>query len=94
MNRNLPKPAPLLRRLPLLLLPLALFAACSVLAQAPGAASAAAPPAVEMADSLRADGKIWVVAGVFAIVMLGMLVYLLRLESKVGKLEKRMRNEE
>lgn len=53
------------------------------------AQASTAQPNVEMADSLRADGKIWVVAGVFAIVTLGMLLYLFRLESKVTGLEKR-----
>ena len=57
----------------------------------PGLAqTGAAPPAVEMADTLRADGKIWVVAGVFAIVTLGVLLYLFRLESKVKELEQRL----
>ena len=62
--------------------------ALTAFAQAP-----AAQPAVEMADTLRADGKIWVVVGVFAIVTLGVLLYLFRLESHVTKLEKRMRKE-
>lgn len=64
-------------------------AALAAFAQAP-----AAQPTVEMADTLRADGKIWVVVGVFAIVTLGVLLYLFRLEGHVTKLEKRMRKEE
>ena len=73
-----------------LYLTLAVWAsALAAFAQAP-----AAQPAIEMADTLRADGKIWVVAGVFAIVTLGVLLYLFRLEGHVTKLEKRMRNEE
>ena len=57
-------------------------------AQAP-----AAQPAVEMADALRADGKIWVVVGVFALITLGVLFYLFRLDGKVTELERRVRNE-
>ncbi len=72
-----------------LLLAVALLPTLVASAQAP-----AARPAVEMADALRADGKIWVVVGVFAIITLGVLLYLFRLEGKVTKLEKRMRNED
>ena len=60
----------------------------------PAFAQAPASQAVEMADALRADGKIWVVVGVFAIVTLGVLIYIFRLESKVTKLEERMRKQE
>ena len=55
-------------------------------------AAAGAPP-VEMADAMRADGKIFVVAGVFGIITLGVLVYLFRLEGKVTRLEKRLKND-
>ncbi len=54
-------------------------------------AQGTAQPPVEMADTLRADGKIWVVVGVMTIVTLGVLTYLVRLDGKVGKLEKRVR---
>ena len=72
-----------------------LFLTLTALAAAPAAfaQTPAAAPAVEMADTLRHDGKIWVVAVVFAIVTLGTLLYLFRLESKLTKLEKRMKAE-
>jgi K+-transporting ATPase A subunit len=43
---------------------------------------------VEMADQLRADGKIWVVVAVIAAVFFGIIAYLVRLDSKIGKLER------
>ena len=43
---------------------------------------------VEMADRLRADGKIWVVVTVIAAVFFGIIAYLVRLDGKIGKLER------
>ncbi len=43
---------------------------------------------VEMADSMRADGKIYVVVGVILIIFAGLVVYLARLDRKMTKLEK------
>ncbi|GAB4034368.1 CcmD family protein [Spirosoma jeollabukense] len=48
---------------------------------------------VEMADRLRADGKIWVVVAVIAAVFTGIIVYLIRLDSQIGKLEKEVKNQ-
>lgn len=42
---------------------------------------------VEMADKFRADGKIYVVIIVFAIILIGLFVYLFSLDRKIGKLE-------
>ena len=47
---------------------------------------------VEMADTLRSNGKIYVVVVVLVIVLLGVLGYLFFLERKVARLEK-MANE-
>jgi heme/copper-type cytochrome/quinol oxidase subunit 2 len=63
-----------------LLLPLLL------LAQAAFAQANAAEP--EMADALRASGKIYVVVLVLVIIVTGLLVYLIRLDGKVSRLEK------
>ncbi|GAB3643507.1 hypothetical protein GCM10027423_41440 [Spirosoma arcticum] len=41
-----------------------------------------------MADRLRADGKIWVVVAVIAAVFAGIIIYLVRLDRQIGKLEK------
>jgi hypothetical protein len=41
-----------------------------------------------MADILRQDGKIWVVVATLSIVLLGFIVYLVRLDGRITKLEK------
>jgi uncharacterized membrane protein YidH (DUF202 family) len=43
---------------------------------------------VEMADQMRADGKIWVVVAVIAIVFIGIITYLVLLDRKISKIEK------
>ena len=48
---------------------------------------------VEMADQLRSDGKIYVVVAVISIILLGILLYLIRLDTKISKLEKESRTE-
>lgn len=66
-----------------LLLPLLLLAPLAF-AQAPEAAPA-------MADDLRASGKIYVVVAVVAVIVTGLLVYLVALDRKVSRLEKEMK---
>ena len=48
-------------------------------------------PDVEMADQMRADGKIWVVVGVIALIFAGIVTYLVRLDSKLTKIEKELK---
>ena len=67
-----------------LLLPLLLLAGAA-LAQAPTPLAADQP---EMADALRASGKIYVVVLVIVIILSGLLLYLVRLDRKVGRLER------
>ena len=43
---------------------------------------------VAMADQMRADGKIWVVVAVIAIVFIGIITYLVLLDRKISKIEK------
>jgi uncharacterized membrane protein YidH (DUF202 family) len=43
---------------------------------------------VQMADQMRADGKIWVVVAVIAIVFIGIITYLVLLDRKISKIEK------
>ena len=43
---------------------------------------------VEMADQFRADGKIYVVIAVLVIILLGLFTYVIRLDRKIGRLEK------
>lgn len=46
---------------------------------------------VEMADRMRSDGKIYVVVAVMCIVFSGIALYLVWLDRKLGKLEKRVK---
>jgi CcmD family protein len=46
---------------------------------------------VAMADLFRSEGKIWVVVAVVAIVLTGLLLYLVRLDQKIQKVEKELK---
>jgi CcmD family protein len=67
-----------------LLLPLLLLAPLAF------AQTTEAAPA--MADDLRASGKIYVVVAVVAIIVAGLLAYLISLDRKVSRLEKEMKS--
>jgi CcmD family protein len=43
---------------------------------------------VEMADTMRSNGKIFVVVGVIAIIFVGLLVYMVMLDRRLTKMEK------
>jgi len=43
---------------------------------------------IDMADKMRADGKIYVVVAVLSIVFAGIILFLVRLERRLNKLEK------
>lgn len=49
---------------------------------------AQAQSAIDMADVMRADGKIYVVVAVLLIIFLGLIGYLIHLDRKISKLEK------
>ncbi|HTF21196.1 MAG TPA: hypothetical protein VK658_24135 [Chryseolinea sp.] len=42
----------------------------------------------EMADTMRSNGKIYVVVGIILIIIAGLFVYLFSLDKKVSRLEK------
>jgi CcmD family protein len=42
----------------------------------------------EMADIMRRDGKIYVVVAVILVIFIGIVLYLVRLDRKISKLEK------
>ena len=46
----------------------------------------------EMADSFRADGKIYVVVAVIAVVLAGLLALLVSLDRKVSRLERELKD--
>lgn len=43
---------------------------------------------VEMADAMRADGKIYVVVAVLVVMFAGLFAYAIRIDQKLGRLEK------
>ena len=43
---------------------------------------------IQMADALRASGKIYVVVMVVTVILMGLILYLVRLDKKVSRLEK------
>jgi hypothetical protein len=45
---------------------------------------------VEMADTMRSNGKIYVVVIVLSIVFTGLVIFLINMDRKVSRLEKRM----
>jgi CcmD family protein len=47
---------------------------------------------VQMAETMRSEGKIYVVIAVLAIILLGLIVYLITIDRKLGKLEKEINN--
>ncbi len=48
---------------------------------------------IEMADAMRKDGKIYIVVAVVATIMAGVIVYLVRLDNKVSRLEEEFSSE-
>lgn len=44
---------------------------------------------VDMAETMRSDGKIYVVVGVIAIIFLGLAFYLISLDRRISKMENR-----
>lgn len=44
---------------------------------------------VDMADTLRSEGKIYLVVGVITIIFIGIVVYLFTLDRRISKMEKR-----
>ena len=45
---------------------------------------------VEMADKMRADGKIYVLVGIIAIIFVGITVYVVNTDRRISKLEKNL----
>lgn len=46
---------------------------------------------IPMADAFRSDGKIYVVIAVILIILLGLFVYLIRIDKGLKKLEERLK---
>ncbi|MCB0802468.1 MAG: CcmD family protein [Flavobacteriales bacterium] len=46
---------------------------------------------LEMAEKMRSEGKIYVVVAVLTVILIGLLIYLINIDKKVGKLEKELK---
>ena len=60
----------------------------ALLLSAPVWAQVADTSKAEMADRFRADGKIYVVIAVLVTILLGLILYVVRLDRKINQLEK------
>ena len=56
------------------------------------AVSVRAQQGVEMADTMRSEGKIYIVVAVIAIIFIGIVIYMISLDRKLSKLEKELRD--
>jgi uncharacterized membrane protein YqgA involved in biofilm formation len=45
---------------------------------------------IEMADTMRSEGKIYVVVAILTVILVGMIGYLINLDRKVDRLEKKL----
>jgi hypothetical protein len=45
---------------------------------------------VEMADTFRSEGKIYIVIAVISIVFIGLIIYMISIDRKVSRLEKKL----
>jgi CcmD family protein len=45
----------------------------------------------EMADTMRSEGKIYVVVAIILVIFLGLIAYLVYTDRKISKLEKRLK---
>lgn len=45
---------------------------------------------VEMADTLREEGKIYVVVAILSTILLGLIIYTIRIDNKITKIEKEL----
>jgi CcmD family protein len=43
-----------------------------------------------MADTFRSEGKIYIVIAVMAVIFIGLIIYLISIDRKVSKIEKRI----
>jgi hypothetical protein len=45
---------------------------------------------VEMADTMRSEGKIYVVVAILLLILAGLIAYLVTLDRKISKIEKKL----
>jgi len=49
---------------------------------------------IAMADGLRAEGKIYVVVAIIAVIFVGIIIYLINLDRKITKVEEQLKQRE
>lgn len=64
-----------------------LLSSVALFAQSSGQHEPPVAERVEMADAFRAEGKIYVVVAIVGIVLAGLIVYTIRIDRKIAKLE-------
>lgn len=47
---------------------------------------------VDMADTMRSNGRIYVVVAVVVVILIGLILYLVRLDRRITKMEKEKRD--
>ena len=47
---------------------------------------------IEMADAMRSEGKIYVVVAILLVILFGLIGYLILLDRKISKVEKRLKS--
>jgi len=47
---------------------------------------------IEMADSFRAEGKIYVVVAILSVILAGFIFYAVNIDRKIGKIEKEIKS--
>jgi CcmD family protein len=57
-------------------------------------ANAVAAKQVEMADGMRADGKIYVVVAIILVILLGLFTYLFLLDRKLNKMDQQLKQQQ
>lgn len=72
----------------ILLLSSIITASAAAIADSTHLIIAAATP--EMADTMRSDGKIWVVVAVIITILLGLIIYLITVDRKITSIEKKL----
>ena len=45
---------------------------------------------VEMADTMRSEGKIYVVVAIVLVIFIGLIIYLVTMDRKITRIEKRL----
>ena len=48
-------------------------------------------PPVQMADTMRSNGRIYVVVAVMLTILIGLILYIVRLDKKISKMEKEIK---